>query len=48
MTEVTDYRWRQEFGGLKSDPVKRLKNLALLWHIFEEFVVFGIPGTRIA
>jgi putative transposase len=27
VTEVRDYRWRQEFGGLKSDPVKRLKNL---------------------
>ena len=27
MTEVTYYRWRQEFGGLKSDEVKRLKNL---------------------
>ena len=27
MTEVTVYRWRQEFGGLKSDQVKRLKDL---------------------
>ncbi len=27
VTEVTYYRWRQEFGGLKSDPVKRLKSL---------------------
>ena len=26
VTEVTYYRWRQEFGGLKSDQVKRLKN----------------------
>ena len=25
--EVTYYRWRQEFGGLKSDQVKRLKEL---------------------
>lgn len=24
-TEVTYYRWRQEFGGLKSDQVKRLR-----------------------
>ena len=24
---VTYYRWRQEFGGLKSDQVKRLKDL---------------------
>ena len=26
-TEVTYYRWRQEYGGLKSDQVKRLKDL---------------------
>ena len=26
-SEVTYYRWRQEFGGLKSDQVKRLKAL---------------------
>jgi putative transposase len=29
VSEVTFYRWRQEFGGLKSDQVKRLKNLEL-------------------
>ena len=28
VTEVTYYRWRQEYGGLKSDQVKRLKDLA--------------------
>ena len=27
VTEVTYYRWRQAFGGLKSDQVKRLKDL---------------------
>ena len=27
VTEVTYYRWRQEFGGLKSNQVKRLKEL---------------------
>ena len=27
VTEVTYYRWRQEFGGLKGDQVKRLKEL---------------------
>ena len=27
VTEVTYYRWRQEFGGLKTDQVKRLKDL---------------------
>ena len=25
--EVTYYRWRQEYGGLKADQVKRLKQL---------------------
>ncbi len=27
VSEVTFYRWRREFGGLKSDQVKRLKEL---------------------
>jgi len=27
VTEVTYYRWRQEFGGLKSDQVKRMEDL---------------------
>jgi putative transposase len=27
VTEPTYYRWRQEFGGLKLDQVKRLKAL---------------------
>jgi putative transposase len=27
VTEVTYYRWRQEFGGLKSDQVRKLKDL---------------------
>ena len=27
VTEVTDYRWRQEYGGLKSRQVKRMKEL---------------------
>ncbi len=26
-TEVTYYRWRKEFGGLRSDQVKRMKEL---------------------
>jgi len=29
VSEVTFYRWRQEYGGLKSDQVKRLKELEL-------------------
>ena len=27
VTEVTYYRWRQEYGGLKIDQVRRLKDL---------------------
>jgi len=27
VSEVSYYRWRREFGGLKSDQVKRLKEL---------------------
>jgi transposase-like protein len=27
VTEATYYRWRQEYGGLKGDQVRRLKEL---------------------
>jgi hypothetical protein len=27
VTEVTYYRWRREFGGLRGDQVRRLKEL---------------------
>ena len=27
VSELTYYRWRKEFGGLKTDQVKRLKDL---------------------
>lgn len=27
VTRFTCYRWRKEFGGLKNDQVKRLKDL---------------------
>jgi transposase-like protein len=27
VTEVTYHRWRQEYGGLRTDQVKRLKEL---------------------
>ena len=27
VTEVTYYRWRQEYGGLKTEQVRRLKEL---------------------
>jgi putative transposase len=29
VSEMTYYRWRQEFGGLKTEQLKRLKNLEL-------------------
>ena len=29
VTEQTFYRWRNEYGGLRIDQVKRLKQLAL-------------------
>ena len=29
VTDVTDYRWRTELGGLKTDQVKRMKDLEL-------------------
>jgi transposase-like protein len=29
VTEVTYYGWRNEYGGLKSDQVKRLKELEM-------------------
>ena len=29
ITNVTYYRWRSEFGGLKTDQVKRMKDLEL-------------------
>jgi transposase len=27
VSEVTYYRWRKEFGGLKTDQVRRMKDL---------------------
>ena len=27
VTEVTYYRWRQEYGGLKSDQIRKMKDL---------------------
>ena len=29
VTEVTYYRWRKEFGGLKSDQVRRMRSWRL-------------------
>ncbi len=33
VSEVTYYRWRQEYGGLKTEQVKRLKELTASNHI---------------
>ena len=39
VTEVTYYRWRQEYGGLKTDQVRRMKELErensarTAWHV---------------
>ena len=29
VTEVTYYRWRREYGGMKTDQLKRLKELEI-------------------
>ena len=29
VSEVTYYRWRKEFGGLKTDQVRRMKDLEI-------------------
>jgi putative transposase len=43
VTEVTYYRWKQEYGGLKSDQVKRLKELeqenARLWRAVSDLTL---------
>ena len=40
ITDKTDYRWRKEYGGLKGDQAKRLKELekenARLKHLLAE------------
>jgi putative transposase len=43
VTEVTYYRWRNEYGGLKGDQVKRLKELeaenARLWRAVSDLTL---------
>ena len=34
VSEVTYYRWRQEYGGLKTEQVKRLKELERRMPVF--------------
>ena len=50
VTEVTHYRWRQEFGGLKADRVKRLKELETMKEIAEKIdeikLVVGADGLQ--
>src|SRR3954465_10803911 len=55
VTEVTYYRWRQEFGGLKTDQVNRLKDLetentrlrpTLAAHIPHSFAAIAFNALR--
>jgi transposase-like protein len=43
VTEVKYYRWRSEYGGLKSDQVKRMKELemenARLWRAVSDLTL---------
>ena len=45
VTEVTYYRWRQEYGGLKSDQVKRMKVLARLIRWDEAKMVASVANA---
>ena len=33
VTEQTYYRWRREYGGMRIEQVKRLKELVLIWQV---------------
>jgi hypothetical protein len=43
VTEQTFYRWRKEYGGLRVDPAKRLKDL-LAEHARLKYAVIGAAG----
>src|SRR5262245_44327389 len=45
VTEVTYYRWRNEYGGLKSDQVKRLKDLETENARLHKAIWASNPGT---
>jgi hypothetical protein len=46
VTEVTYYRWRQEFGGLKSDQAQyRCPGSTVVW-VNEHSHIYHFPGTR--
>ena len=50
VTEVTYYRWRNEYGGLKGDQVKRLKELGLIARMHKNAAVVALANklARIA
>jgi len=52
VTEVTYYRWRREFGGLKGDQVRRLKELeqenARLWRAVSDLTLDKLILTEAA
>ncbi len=41
VTEQTYYPWRREYGGMRIDQAKRLKE-------FEKVVLFVVPGAAVA
>ena len=49
VTEVTYYRWRKEFGGLKSDQVRRMKELETenqrLRKAIADLTLWDCPGS---
>ena len=52
VTEVTYYRWRNEYGGLKGDQVKRLKELETennrLWRAVSDLTLDKLILTEAA
>ena len=44
VSEMTYYRWRQEFGGLKRDQIKRLKELETLEKVVEKIDKISVFG----
>lgn len=46
VTEVTYYHWRQEYGGLKSDQIHRMKESELCPRDRHKTISFKLPGER--
>jgi putative transposase len=45
VTEVTYYRWRSEYGGMKLDQVKRLKEFKVEYARLKEGAARGESGV---